>query len=46
MPEVKRTIGRPRRTWMDNIKMDRGEIELGVLTGFVWLSTGTSGELL
>jgi hypothetical protein len=25
-PEGKRPLGRPRRMWMDNIKMDLGEI--------------------
>jgi hypothetical protein len=25
-PEGKRPLGRPRRTWVDNIKMDLGEI--------------------
>jgi hypothetical protein len=24
-PEGKRPLGRPRRRWVDNIKMDRGE---------------------
>jgi hypothetical protein len=26
MPEEKRPLGRPRRRWVDNIKMDRREI--------------------
>jgi hypothetical protein len=26
-PEGKRPLGRPRRTWVDNIKMDLREIE-------------------
>jgi hypothetical protein len=26
-PERKRTLGRPRRRWVDNIKMDLREIE-------------------
>jgi hypothetical protein len=26
-PEGKRTLGRPRRRWVDNIKMDLTEIE-------------------
>jgi hypothetical protein len=25
-PEVRRPLGRPRRRWMDNIKMDLGEV--------------------
>jgi hypothetical protein len=27
-PEGKRPLGRPKRTWVDNIKMDLREIEL------------------
>jgi hypothetical protein len=30
-PEVKRSLGRPRRRWIDNIKMDLLEIELNVV---------------
>jgi hypothetical protein len=26
-PEGKRPLGRPRRRWVDNIKMDLGEID-------------------
>jgi hypothetical protein len=25
-PEGKRPLGRPRRTWVDNIRMDLGEV--------------------
>jgi hypothetical protein len=39
-PEGKRPLGRPRRRWMDNIRMDLGEV------GLVWLRIGTGGELL
>jgi hypothetical protein len=28
-PEGKRPLGRPRRRWVDNIKMDHGEIGWG-----------------
>jgi hypothetical protein len=28
-PEGKKPLGRPRHRWVDNIKMDLGEIELG-----------------
>jgi hypothetical protein len=31
MPEGKRPLGRPRRGWMDNIKMDLLEIGLSVV---------------
>jgi hypothetical protein len=37
-PEGKRPLGRPRRRWVDNIRMD--------WTGLVWIRTGTGGELL
>jgi hypothetical protein len=30
-PEGKRPLGRPRRRWMDNIKMDLLEIQLSVV---------------
>jgi hypothetical protein len=44
-PEGKRPLGRPRRRWIDNIKMDL--LEKGVnVTGLVWLRIGTGGELL
>jgi hypothetical protein len=26
-PEGKRPLGRPRRRWLDNIRMDLGEVE-------------------
>jgi hypothetical protein len=28
-PERKRPLGRPRRRWVDNIRMDLGEVEWG-----------------
>jgi hypothetical protein len=45
-PEGKTPFGRPRRRWEDGIRMDLGEIGLGVCTGFEWLRTATGGELL
>jgi hypothetical protein len=33
-PEGKRPLGRPRRMWVDNIKMDLGEIGWG---GMDWI---------
>jgi hypothetical protein len=44
-PEGKRPLGRHRRRWVDNIRMDLGEVGWG-LTGLVWLRLGTGGELL
>jgi hypothetical protein len=43
-PEGKRPLGRSRRRWIDNIKMDLLEIILW--TGLVWRRIGTGGELL
>jgi hypothetical protein len=42
-PEEKRPLGRPRRRWVDNIRIDGG---MGMWTGLVWLRIGTSEELL
>jgi hypothetical protein len=36
-PEGKRPLGRPRRRWEDNIKMDLQEV------GWSWLRIGTGG---
>ena len=45
-PEGKRPLGRPRRRWEDNIKMDLREMGGGVGTGWRWLRIGTGGEHL
>jgi hypothetical protein len=45
-PEVKKPLGRPRRRWVDNIKMDLRDKNGILWTGFIWLWIGTSGELL
>jgi hypothetical protein len=44
--EGKRPLGRPRRRWVDNIKMYLGEIGWGKLNELVWLRIETSGEFL
>jgi len=44
-PEGKRSLGRPRRRWEYNIKMDLPEVG-GVETGWCWLRIGTGGEHL
>jgi len=41
-PEGKRPLGRPRRRWEDNIKMDIREVG-GVEAGWNWLRIGTDG---
>jgi hypothetical protein len=46
-PEGKRPLGRPRRRWEDEIRMDLRDIGLGGgWIGFDWLRTGTGGGLL
>jgi hypothetical protein len=42
-PEGKRPLRRPRHRWVDNIRMDLGEV---MWTGSVWLRIGTGGERL
>jgi hypothetical protein len=45
-PEGKRPLGRPRRRWEDNIKIDLGRQGSMGRTGFSWLRIGSSGGLL
>jgi hypothetical protein len=52
-PEGKRPIGRPRRRWVGNIKMDLREIGWDGMEwigldwiGLIWLRIRTSGDLL
>jgi hypothetical protein len=47
-PAARRPLGRARRRWKDGIRADLTDIGCGgmVRTGFDWLRTGTSGELL
>jgi hypothetical protein len=45
-PEGRRPIGKPRRRWEDNIKMDLQEVGWGAWTGLIWLGTGKGGGLL
>jgi hypothetical protein len=42
-PEGKRPLGRPRRRWVDNFKMDFQEVGYGVWTGWSWLGIGKCG---
>jgi hypothetical protein len=42
-PEGKRPLGRPRRRWVCNIKMDLRKMRW---TGLIWLRIGTIGGLL
>jgi hypothetical protein len=47
-PEGKRPLGRPRLTWLDNIKIGLREIGWDVVDwiGSIWLRIVTSGGLL
>ena len=45
-PEGKRLLGRPRRRWEDNIKMDLQEVEGVMETGWSWLRIGRVGRHL
>jgi hypothetical protein len=42
----RRPLGKPRRRWENNIKMDLREIGWGTWTGSIWLRVGTGGGLL
>ena len=46
IPEGKRPLGRPRRRWEDNIKMDLEEVGRGCGTGWSWLRIGAGGGRL
>jgi hypothetical protein len=45
-PEGKRKLGRPRRRWEDDIRLDLKEIVWELWSRFTWLRTGTGGGLL
>jgi hypothetical protein len=45
-PEGKRPLGRPRRRWEKNIKMDLQKVGCGVWTGSSWLRIGKVGGQL
>ena len=45
-PTGKRPLGRPRRRWEDNIRMDLEEIGINAGIRFIRLRIGTIGEPL
>ena len=46
-PEGKRPLGRPRRRWGDNIRINFQKVEWGgAWTGLIWLRTGVGGGCL
>ena len=42
-PKGKRPQGRPRRRWVDNIRMDLQEVDVGIWTGLGWPRIETGG---
>jgi hypothetical protein len=42
-PEGKISLGRPRRSWGDNIKMDLQKVGFGVWTGLSWFRIEKGG---
>jgi hypothetical protein len=44
-PEGRRPLGKPRRRWLDNIRMELVEVGWVMWTGLVWLRIGTGREL-
>ena len=45
-PEGRRTLGRPRRRWVDNIRLDLQEVGWGIWTGLGWPEIETGGGSL
>jgi hypothetical protein len=45
-PQGKRPLGRPRRRWEDNSKMDLQEVVGRAWTGVFWHRIGTGGGYL
>jgi hypothetical protein len=43
IPEGKRPLGRPRRRWESNTKMDLQEVGCGIWTGLRWLRIERGG---
>ena len=45
-PEGRRPLGRPRRRWMDSIRIDLQEWDVGIWTGLSWPRIETGGGRL
>ena len=45
-PEGKRSLGRRRLGWEDNVKIDLQEVRWTAWTGLIWLRIGTGGGVL
>jgi hypothetical protein len=46
IPVGKRSLGRPRRRWGNNIKLHRQEVGWETWTGLIWLRIEIGGRLL
>jgi len=42
----KRPLGKRKRSWKNNIKMDLQQVGKGLWTGLIWLRVGTGDGLL
>jgi len=45
-PEGRRPLGRPIHRWVDNIRMDLQEVDVGIWTGLGWPRIKTGGGRL
>jgi hypothetical protein len=45
-PEGKRPLGRPRRRWEDDIKMNFKKWIVEAWTELIWLAIGTGGRIM
>jgi hypothetical protein len=45
-PTGNRPLGRPRRRWVDNIRMDLQEVDVGIWNGLGWPRIETGGGRL
>jgi len=45
-PEGKTPLGRPRRRWVDNTRMDLQEVDVGIWTGLSWSRIDIGGGRL
>jgi hypothetical protein len=45
-PEGKRPLGKPRRSWKNEINMDLGRLDGRVRSGFTWLKVVMDAGLL
>jgi hypothetical protein len=44
-PEAKKSLGRPKHRWKDNINMDPEDVKRGACTGLLCFRIGVGGRL-